>query len=744
MLSLAVPIVAALLLIDDLPPQAAPDPKVINILSLTGPSSGSIFSPVLCSIRTAPDNTFTYNCGGTLVFVGTCNTSGGCSANGTVTLNNQTSSATLTAMPRVFTSGPGYDATLNSPGANLTNVVNRVIANSSNTTNDQVDASVGADPISLLTGERIEEPPSDLSLGGPQPVALRRYHSSFLATNSITGSLGANWRHNFDVRAFTSATQATVLTFRGRQIRFVKSGSAWSLFTAYPFGYQFADNAGGGFRFLDPESNLVYTFAASGFLTRIEDRNGNALTVTQGTNGPTQVADGLGRTLSFSYTVDGKLARVQDQSGRAVSYGYTAGVLTSYVDAAGKTTQYASTTAGRINSTTLPAGNIATTQTFDASDRVTSQTDARGNRLSIAYGPTTGAAAITDALGNVTNVSHTNLLEFTGSVDATGAPTSTAYDANLRPVGVRDRNGNVSLAAYHSPSGYPAAFTDALGNKTTFTYVSSVKNGFTFYDVSAISFADGTTQTFAYDANGNLTKGTDQAGKATTFTYNTRGQVLTRANPAGGVSTFTYNADGTLATLKSPAGNTTTSSYDPLKRLTKTQFADGAARTFAYDALDRLTQITDPRSKTTSASYTDNGPLKSITDPLGNSATFSYDASENLSSIKDPAGTATAAYNAVNLISSITSPTGETATVNYDKLNRVSSVADSVGQLSAFSYDKEGALTSLTDGANRTVKVTPDALGRPTQIMTPLGEMAKLSFDKTGHVTSVQDALGAT
>jgi len=84
-----------------------------------------------------------------------------------------------------------------------------------------------------------------------------------------------------------------VVTFRGRLIRFLLGGANWSPLEPYRLGYQFASVAGGGYRFLDPADNRIYTFAANGFLTRIEDRNGNALTVTPGATGPAQVSDGL-------------------------------------------------------------------------------------------------------------------------------------------------------------------------------------------------------------------------------------------------------------------------------------------------------------------------------------------------------------------------------------------------------------------------------------------------------------------
>src|ERR1035438_8329086 len=155
---------------------------------------------------------------------------------------------------------------------------------------------------------------------------------------------------------------------------------------------------------MSPVSGMIYTFNSSGQLSGIADGKGNALTVTQGANGPSSSSDCLGRTLTLTYTGTG-LTSVQDQTGRVVSYSYTGANLTSSIDALKKTTQYtyvtAGTFAGLMTKKQLPAGNTPTTQTYDASGRVTAQTDGNGNALQVGYDGK-GGTTITGALGEVT------------------------------------------------------------------------------------------------------------------------------------------------------------------------------------------------------------------------------------------------------------------------------------------------------------------------------------------------------
>ena len=606
--------------------------------------------------------------------------------------------------------------------------------------------SIVGDPISAATGELIDDPEPDLSLGGPLPLVFGRHYGSLLAFNGITSTMGNNWRHNFDVKAIATGTQASVITASGEVIRFLPNGSNWNPLSGYKLGYQFV-SVSGGYQFLDPASNLVYSFGTDGTLTAITDRNGNKLTVTHGSSGPTQVSDGLGRTLTFTYTSDGHVSKVADQSGRSVSFGFNGSNLISFTDAAGNVTSYSTSGAGQlgglISRTTLPAGNTKFVQTFDGNGRVATQADGLGNTTSLLYSSTIlGNVTVTDPLGNTTTQSHPNLMNFSASQDALGNFTVTNYDSSNRPISVVNRNGDTAKMTYHSPSGYPASFTDFDGNTTTFTYTATSANGFTYYDATKIAYSDGSSVTLAYDANGNLIKQIDAAGKTSSLSVNNRGQVTTMTNGSGGTTAVRYNADGTVAAVTSPASDVTSYTYDALKRVSQVSFADGTSQSFAYDALNRVIKGTDEKSKNTALSYTANGKASSLVDRLGNTTSLAYDAAENLTAIKAPAGTVSVAYNADSLWSSVTAPTSEKRTYSYDQLNRLIGIADSVGPLWSFGRDSEGTVTLMTDGASRIFAIAPDHFGRPLAITSPSNDTWTRSYDKLGRLATLQDPLG--
>lgn len=614
-------------------------------------------------------------------------------------------------------------------------------------TNDRTVAARTKDPVSLATGELFSDYAPDFSLGGPLALHFRRYYASFLVPTGVTGSLGNNWMHNFDQKLTVSGNSASVILFRGGIVQFKQSGNVWQTVSTAQVAYQLANVAGGGYRFLDARENLIYTFSSSGSLIKIEDRNGNALTVTPSASGPTQVSDGLGRTLSFAYTA-GKLSKLQDQSGRTVSFTYTGDNLTGVTDALGNTTTFTYTStaaiAGLMTSSVRPGGNKPYTQTFDANGRVSQQTDSFGNKTSFAYntGGTAGLTVMTDPLSHAFRASHQNLLDLSSYTDAAGKSGSVAYDAARRATTITDRLGNKTTITYHTPSGYPASITDANGNTTTYTYTAQAQATLNFYNLTRVTYADNTTVNLAYDASGNLTSFTDPAGKAGTFTYNSRGQALTATNPAGGVTAYTYNPDATLASVKSPAGNVTMFSYDSAKRISQIKFADGASNSFSYDANDRLLKLTDEAGKTIALAYDANGNAKSFTDQTGQTSSTAYDTDDLVASVTDALGKITRSqYDPIGSVTGVTDAVGEKFSFTYDVLNRLASAADGAGKKSSFTYDAEGRLSTSTDPLSNVVSIARDKLGNPVQLTTPAGEKYSFSFDKLSRLVSVTNPL---
>jgi RHS repeat-associated protein len=609
------------------------------------------------------------------------------------------------------------------------------------------------DPISSATGELVQPHVPDLSLGGPLPLSFQRYYASLMNANGVASRLGNNWMHNFEWVLVQGAPWIEVNRPGAKAVLFQQSGSGWQLATTERVNYQLISGMNGTFQFLDPAENLIYTFSGTAStlgLSAIQDRNGNKLTVTS-TATSAQVSDGLGRMLNFTYNANGQLVTVADQTGRSVGFGYTGTDLTSFTDANGNMETFAYTTTptmnGLMTAETLPLGNKPFTQTWTMLGQVASQSDSRGNTTDLTYNvvnTSSVSTTIKDPLG--VSMNHTSRLfsDFTGLTDASGNKLSVTYDASGHRNSVSDRLGNTISMKFDSASGYLASATDALGNTTTYTWQPQTSGGFTFYVLGKIAYADGTSASCTYDANGNLLTLTDQAGKTSSYTYNTRGQVVTATDPDGHMVKYSYNsADGTLASMTDAAGNVTTYGYDALKRANLVTYADGSTQSTTYDNLDHVVKEVAPNGNITTYTYNNNEKVASVTHGSGAASTVAYDTDEQVSKTTDSAGNSTSyTYNALDLNDSVTTPAGEKYTFAYDSQHRLSGVFDPSGKGSMFAYDKEDGPASVTDALSRKTSYTTDAFGAVTQVTTPLGENYLTTFDKLHRVTAVMDPAG--
>jgi RHS repeat-associated protein len=606
--------------------------------------------------------------------------------------------------------------------------------------------AVLGEPVSGATGELFGQNAPDLVENSPIAFTFERYYASYLAVNNVTSALGTNWMHNYDVKlALNSAgTTATVTLFRGKTITFTKTGSNWQLSSTERLPYQLV-SSGNGFQFMSPASRLIYDLDSGGKLTKVTDRNGNVLTVTQGATGPTLISDGLGHTLTFTYA-GSNLIRVQDQAGRSVSFEYAGGILSASTDANGKRSSYATTSAGGlaglITATTMPLGNKPFTQQYDSQGRVSTQSDSFANPFNFTYNPTSNGATLSVPGGETLTYTHDSQLNLTSQSDPSNASSTYTYDANNRPISVTDRLGQKTSVTWDASSGYPATITDHAGNKTSFKYSAALQGVFTFYDLVNVSFADGTSASYARDNKGNAIGVTDQSALTTQLTFNSRGQALTRTNASGGVTTFTYNSDGTLASVQLPTGDTTKIAYDPAGRPNLLTNPDGTTDSFQYDALGNILKATNPRGGVTTATIDDNNNPKTIVDPLSGLTTVGYDTNDHPISITDALGKTTRRlYDSVNRVKSVTDPTGVSVNFAYDTLNRPTSVLDATQRGLQLKFDAESRLLSATDALSRTVAVTRDSRGLVTTLTTPNNEKFSATYDALQRPLTRTDPL---
>jgi RHS repeat-associated protein len=619
------------------------------------------------------------------------------------------------------------------------------VVSSSNSAPSPQGQAAAPDPVDGATGQFYDRI-VDFALGGPMGLGFARYYSSALPATGVASGLGVSWMSSFDVGLSVSGTTAKALLFGGRLVTFAGSGAVWQAVSPLDPVYQLVQS-GTSFKLMDPSNSFIYSFSAAGILTRIEDRNGNAVTITSGPFGPTAAADGLGRTLTFTYT-NGNLTKVTDQAARAVTFNYNGNLLVSSIDIYKQTTSYTYTSAGASNALMtkkqLPLGNVPTTQVYDTSGRVVTQTDPNNYVTKIAYDGN-GGTTITDPLGNVTRQGNDSNGDLTQLTDPNGAAAFLTFDSSNRRTSFTDKLGNRTTYTYDQPSGRLASVTDALGNTTSYIYTSRTQSGFTFYSLSNISYPDGTSSSYIYDSNGNVLSLTAQDGTTTAYVYDSNGRItsLTAANTK--ISTYTWNTDSTMATATDPLANVTSFTYDNLKRVTLITDPNGGKTGYVYDQSTTGPMLATglPGGGGTTIYDDQNRQIQDEVNANGEVFHSDYTATRNISAFTDPLKNKTAySYDADDRLSSVTSPAGEIVSYAYDAANRVASVSDANGPQVSYTYTSEGNIATSTDGSGGKTSYIYNALGLLTTATTPGGNKYATAYDKLGRVSSLTNPLG--
>ncbi len=410
---------------------------------------------------------------------------------------------------------------------------------------------------------------------------------------------------------------------------------------------------------------------------------------------------------------------------------------------------------------------------------LTSQTDARGNTVTYAYGNniskmTGQPTAVTDPT-NVTRTSSYNTANgrITGT-EITGTA-SLDYIYGSGRLTTMTRSGYVPGDTAEQPQTYTMSYDGfgnmtgvSVGNKSLASYTYSGNNG----QLSQMSYGNGDSVSYSYD---NLER-------VQNVYYNGS------SSPA---LTYSYKGEGTLGSLTDSVNNRTYSyTYDSLGRLSAMTEKSGSTsvQTYnaSYDTANRLTgynyQLSPAWNGTLGSTRTygytykaSDGSLSSMTAP-GGSFAYAYDGLKRLSSRVLTVGGATlinrqfgylagAGTNGTTLlVSSLTNKNASGGTISqynytYDALGNITAISgstsasytyDNQGQLLTetvgdttwtYAYDTYGNLRSKTDGTNTDTYTYGDS--QWLDLLTAYNGNA-ISYDAIGNPTTWYDGTTFT
>jgi YD repeat-containing protein len=451
------------------------------------------------------------------------------------------------------------------------------------------------------------------------------------------------------------------------------------------------------------------------------DALGNTLSKTV-----TDTATNKAQLWQWTYNAQQLVETATEPNGAATSYTYdTRGNVLTSTNALGHVAQYGYDTANRVISTTAPNG-LVTTYTSDARDRLLTQTAGGLQLTTLTYKPFGSVETITLPTGLVLTYTYDAAHRVTGWSNNRGESGTYTLDGmdNRTAEQIKDSAGNVAWNAART--------------------VNNINR------LSAKTEGANQTNTFGYDANGELTRNTNGLNQSTTYGLDAVRRVQSVTDAANATATLKYNALDAVTEAKDFKGVATAYARDAQGNATTEASADVGTASTQYDNLGLPTQITDALGQATTITRDLLGRPTGLVFADGKTTTLRYDLTANskgyLSEIIDRSGTTeytrdafgrvtlkkqTLINGSVQQVSYTYSPNGALASIGYPN-----------GGTLTHLYDTTGRLASLNWNGNPLVSgIAWNPLGQPTAwtwAFASSAVAANRSYDTAGRLTATE------
>ncbi|MGW5659347.1 LamG-like jellyroll fold domain-containing protein [Streptomyces sp. NPDC003758] len=535
--------------------------------------------------------------------------------------------------------------------------------------------------------------------------------------------------------------------------------------------------------------NGTYAENANGSIADVQVY-GEALTASQVSsmyNGTLPAADSSIRSTTWKLDQRGLPTSMTDPNGNTTDYGYdeaaqqvtvTEPVVNAETNGGSATavrpvTMTGYNTFGEPAETSDPLGNVTVTA-YDAEGQETSTKlpnyTPPGSTTPVTamswneYNDLGQVSAEVDPLGNRTTYSYTQLGDVASVTEPGGDKTTYVYDTNGDLLSTTRPNGAREESTW-----------DYLGNELTSTEIVRQPTQRAYTAINE------------YNApGGDLSRTVSPTGVTESYKYNALGEVTDVTDAAGNVSTFTYDMDGQLLVAKDPDGTSTRNTYDGFGQLIATQDLDamgGVLRTSSstYDRVGNPLSVTDYRGHTTTFTVDPTGLVTKAVEPVSATesitTTYGYDVAGNQTRFTDGRGNAfittynrwglpesviepstpahpdladrtfTTVYDANGRVTETRSPGGVVVTNEYDAKNRLTkqtgtgAEADTVDH--TFAYDSDDRVTAVAGAGTDQNTFTYDDRGLLLSASGPSGS-SSFAYNGDGAMTSRTDASGTT
>ena len=284
---------------------------------------------------------------------------------------------------------------------------------------------------------------------------------------------------------------------------------------------------------------------------------------------------------------------------------------------------------------TLPEGVTVMRYEYDRFGNVTKETDGLGRSRTAEYNQLGLPTKVTDKKGIETNNVYNAYGSLSQSQTEGEAPIVSSYTVNGMPLGsyegnistgigyIYDKYGNIKREAELGSQIYKDYTYDVNGNRKSFTLkkgteiLSTVEYSYDNLDrITEVDFGESVGKvTYSYDANGRLLTET-RGGITTSYSYNKAGLAVSMNSSEGSSYTYAYQLDGNMTQKMDNINGETTYEYNRLGQLTgETREKEGEgtqeAIYYIYDSRGNRIQKTDVfKKKLVRYSYDEGNQLK--------------------------------------------------------------------------------------------------------------------------------------
>jgi RHS repeat-associated protein len=549
---------------------------------------------------------------------------------------------------------------------------------------------------------------NDMSIPAPgfQVNISRTYNSR----DNKSTPLGQGWTFGFEGKVEGTDVVSVTLPSGGAQ-RFRLSGG---VYTPEDNRSTFIRNTDGTY-LLTTKDRYKYTFNSNGYLTGMEDRNGNVLGISvDPSNGRiSTITDTVGRAYTLAYNANGLISSVTDIENRQVRYEYENNRLVRVIDPKGGVMRY----------TYDPTWGFLT-EIKDHNEKTVEK---------IVYNHTEGenqhkVSQATDSLGDIANYAYDMTNKKTAITDMNGRVSTYWFDKDMYTIQVQDPEGKSSYTEYYMPDGTNKygdvkSTTDRNGNKTAYD-IDSRGN------VLKITNPDLSTKLFKYDDKDNQIEQTDEAGRTTYFVYDTNKINLDKkVRPLDGTTLYTGvdSADFAITCYEYYTG--IESGCRAKKLLKSEKDPEGNITTYTYDADGNVKTVSDPETnKVTTFEYNRIGWKTAGITAKGIRTEYSYDKNGQLiktTIISSKNETSRTVYNLLGQKTQEISPNQYNA--SNDNLTADTYSDNTAG--TRYTYYDSGKLKSETDALGHITSYEYDVYGNITKVTKPNGSISIYKYD---------------